>query len=513
MDEIGASKVTGEEDRYSHTDLYDFQANVEGARAVFDSLEPILKVRAPSVAAGITKGFADMSSALAPYRAGDGWVLYTTVKPAERRDLSRVSRQAGRAAFEDVGHRRAMSRPLSRRRLLELAGVGGVAAVAAGSGGVLVARGGESTDTGTGGTVPFYGDHQAGILTPQQHHLQFASYDVTAANAAELRDLLGSWTGLAARLTRGDDPGSGGGEFAPPDDTGEAGGLDPARLTLTVGFGPGLFDDRFGLAGKRPPELADLPRFEKDELDPAQSGGDICVQACSNDPQVAFHAIRNLTRDGRGGASLRWLQKGFLSPTDGGRRHAAQPDGLQGRHRQSRPRQGRPDGPRTSGPHPAPASAGWPAAATSWPARSGSGSSNGIAPRSASRRQFVGRVKDSGAPLGGTAEHEDGQAEQARRRLAHPARESPHGRRQRTRAHPPARLQLRRGHRRASARSRAGPLLPRLPAGPAPPVRLDPDAARCQRPAQRVPLPHRQRDLRDPAGRPAGRLHRQSLLA
>ena len=74
-----------------------------------------------------------------------------------------------------------MSRPLSRRRLLELAGVGGVAAVAAGSGGVLVARGGESTGTGTGGTVPFYGDHQAGILTPQQHHLQFASYDVTAS--------------------------------------------------------------------------------------------------------------------------------------------------------------------------------------------------------------------------------------------------------------------------------------------------------------------------------------------
>src|SRR4029079_13441131 len=90
LDQSGAAKVTGEEDRYSHTDLYDFHANVEGARAVFDSLEPILKVRDPSVGAGIPKGFADMSSALAPYRAGNGWVPYTTVKPAERRDLSRV---------------------------------------------------------------------------------------------------------------------------------------------------------------------------------------------------------------------------------------------------------------------------------------------------------------------------------------------------------------------------------------------------------------------------------------
>jgi deferrochelatase/peroxidase EfeB len=298
-----------------------------------------------------------------------------------------------------------MSRTLSRRRLLELAGVGGVAAVAAGSGGVLVARGGESSDTGTGGTVPFYGDHQAGILTPQQHHLQFASYDVTAANVAELRDLLGSWTGLADRLTRGADPGSGGDEFAPPDDTGEAGGLDPARLTVTVGFGPGLFDGRFGLAGSRPPELADLPRFEKDELEPAQSGGDICVQACSNDPQVAFHAIRNLTRDGRGGVSLRWLQKGFLSPTDGG---AGTPRNLMGFK----------DG--TANLDPAKADRMdrnvWaaPGSGFGWMA----GGSYLVARKIRIRieqwdrtalgeqEKFVGRVKDSGAPLLGTAEHE-----------------------------------------------------------------------------------------------------------
>ena len=294
-----------------------------------------------------------------------------------------------------------MTGTLSRRRLLELAGVGGVAAVAAGSGGVLVARGGESTGTGTGGTVPFYGEHQAGILTPQQHHLQFASYDVTASDVAELRDLLGSWTGLAARLTRGEDPYSGGSEFAPPDDTGEAGGLDPARLTLTIGFGPGLFDGRFGLAGKRPPELADLPRFEKDELDPAQSGGDICIQACSNDPQVAFHAIRNLTRDGRGGVSLRWLQKGFLSPTDGG---AGTPRNLMGFK----------DGTANLDPTNADRMDRnvWaaPGAGVGWMA----GGSYLVArkiririeqwDRTALGEQetFVGRVKDSGAPIGGT---------------------------------------------------------------------------------------------------------------
>lgn len=298
-----------------------------------------------------------------------------------------------------------MSRPLSRRRLLELAGVGGVAAVAAGSGGVLVARGGESTPSGTAGTVPFHGDHQAGILTPQQHHLQFASYDLTARSIAEVRDLLATWTGLAENLTRGDNPPSTGGEFAPPDDTGESGGLDPARLTITFGFGPGMFDDRYGLASKRPPELADLPLFVADQLDPAQSGGDICIQACSNDPQVAFHAIRNLTRDGRGAASLRWLQKGFLSPTDGG---TGTPRNLMGFK----------DGTANLDPTKADRMDRnvWaaPAAGFEWMA----GGTYLVARKIRIRieqwdrtalgeqEQFVGRVKDSGAPIGGSEEFE-----------------------------------------------------------------------------------------------------------
>ena len=153
--------------------------------------------------------------------------------------------------------------------------------------------------TGTGGTVPFYGD------APGRHPHAAAAPPALC----ELRRDRGQRRGAPRPSRQLDGPCrpahpwgtilGAGGEFAPPDDTGEAGGLDPARLTLTVGFGPGLFDGRFGLAGKRPPELADLPRFEKDQLDPARSGGDICVQACADDPQVAFHAIRNLTRDAR----------------------------------------------------------------------------------------------------------------------------------------------------------------------------------------------------------------------
>ena len=102
---------------------------------------------------------------------------------------------------------------------------------------------------------------------------------------------------------------------APPADTGEAYGLPPSQLTITFGFGPTLFTqdgvDRFGIADRRPAALIDLPHFPADKLDPARTGGDLCVQACSNDPQVAVHAVRNLARMGFGVVSVRWSQLGF----------------------------------------------------------------------------------------------------------------------------------------------------------------------------------------------------------
>jgi deferrochelatase/peroxidase EfeB len=69
--------------------------------------------------------------------------------------------------------------------------------------------------------------------------------------------------------------------------------------------------DRFALADRQPEALQDLPHFSGDQLDPEKSRGDLCVQACSEDPQVAVHAVRNLARIGFGTVSVRWSQLGF----------------------------------------------------------------------------------------------------------------------------------------------------------------------------------------------------------
>jgi deferrochelatase/peroxidase EfeB len=168
--------------------------------------------------------------------------------------------------------------------------------------------------------IEFYGAHQAGIVTPAQDRLHFAAFDVITSDREELIELLKAWTAAAARMCGGDYAGPGGAVggdvYAPPEDTGEAQGLPASGLTLTIGFGPSLFQDadgadRFGIAAKRPDALAELPGFPLDDLDPAISGGDLCIQACANDPQIAVHAVRNLARIGFGTVSIRWSQLGF----------------------------------------------------------------------------------------------------------------------------------------------------------------------------------------------------------
>jgi deferrochelatase/peroxidase EfeB len=211
---------------------------------------------------------------------------------------------------------------VSRRRAIALAGAGvaGIAGMSAVGGALITSGKSDKSGSVASDTVPFRGAVQAGIVTPAQDRLHFVAFDVLTKDRAQLVQLLKDWSAAADRMTAGKDAGEIGATAgileAPPDDTGEAIGLPAAGLTLTVGFGPTLFrdatgKDRFGIAARKPAALADLPHFPGDTIDAAISGGDICVQACANDPQVAVHAIRNLARIGMGVVSVRWSQLGF----------------------------------------------------------------------------------------------------------------------------------------------------------------------------------------------------------
>jgi deferrochelatase/peroxidase EfeB len=173
----------------------------------------------------------------------------------------------------------------------------------------LVAATGSARLAQAASGCPFLGEHQGGIATPQQTQTYFAALDLTAKNARDIVRMLRSWTDAAARLTRGQDA---------PDDSGEVAGLGAAGLTLTFGLGAGLFGDRYGLARRRPDALVDLPGFNGDQLVAERSGGDLSIQACADDPQVAFHAVRQLVRLADGVARVRWTQTGFLSSTPQG---------------------------------------------------------------------------------------------------------------------------------------------------------------------------------------------------
>ena len=194
------------------------------------------------------------------------------------------------------------------------------AGLAAGATGLLVGREVLPAHQRRSAEYSLRGQHQPGITTEMQDHLHFATFDVTTTSRDELERMLLAWTVAAERMMSGKPAGPvgpvGGRPELAPDDTGEALDLETANLSITIGFGPGLFRDsrgrdRFGLAEHQPAALRPLPRFPLDTLTPGASGGDLCVQACSNDPQIAVHAIRNLTRIGFGTVGMRWSQHGF----------------------------------------------------------------------------------------------------------------------------------------------------------------------------------------------------------
>ncbi len=162
--------------------------------------------------------------------------------------------------------------------------------------------------------VPFHGQHQAGILRQPERQTVVVSFDVTAQGRGELTELLRTVTDRARFLTAGGIPPPVG-ITATPSDSGVLGpAVVPDGLTITASVGSSLFDDRYGLADRRPAGLTQMRPFPDDDLDPAQCDGDLCLQLTAANADVTVHALRDVARHTRGGMQARWRMDGFISP-------------------------------------------------------------------------------------------------------------------------------------------------------------------------------------------------------
>ncbi|WP_280855667.1 MULTISPECIES: iron uptake transporter deferrochelatase/peroxidase subunit [unclassified Streptomyces] len=203
------------------------------------------------------------------------------------------------------------------RRSFVRTALGASAAGAALAGGAfaLSASGGtaeaQAADAPGAAKVPFHGAHQAGILTPAPAAATFVSFEVITDDRAQLADLLRTMTTRARFLTSGGAPADLG-VGAPPSDNGILGPDVPAdALTVTVGVGASLFDDRYGLAKARPRRLTSMRTFPNDNLDPAACHGDLSLQLCAARQDTVLHALRDIAKHTRGAMQIKWRVDGF----------------------------------------------------------------------------------------------------------------------------------------------------------------------------------------------------------
>ena len=217
--------------------------------------------------------------------------------------------------MSDENDKKWFDKKISRRDFLKKAGmVGAGAAIGASGAGAIFANmfSGKANQVVGNEEISFYGEHQSGIATPVQKNVYFAVLDLHSTDKEEIKQMFKDWTDYSEKLMKGELVAP---ELAnhlvPPIDTGETVGLNPYRLTITFGISPS-FLDKLKMDNKKMEEFKDLPHFPRDQIKDKYKGGDICIQACADDAQVAFHAVRNLVRKGRALITLKWIQAGFL---------------------------------------------------------------------------------------------------------------------------------------------------------------------------------------------------------
>jgi deferrochelatase/peroxidase EfeB len=218
---------------------------------------------------------------------------------------------------------------ISRRRLLQLGALTGTVAA---TNGALSGLSGAAASTGSGTDGPsfpdgaskvaaeraeaqsFEGLHQLAVLSEPTPATTVVAFDVIAESRHELQDLLQTITNRMRLLYRGGTP-EFAGPAAPTDDNGILGPALPARsVAFVLGMGASLFDDRFGLKTAQPARLYTMKSFPNDNLDPAQTQGDLSIQIGARDADTVLHALRDITKHTRGGMQPRWRVDGFKSP-------------------------------------------------------------------------------------------------------------------------------------------------------------------------------------------------------
>ena len=206
---------------------------------------------------------------------------------------------------------------LARLSFLRGAAVGAASAAAVGGGaaGVAAAAVADSGPGPSGRRIAFEGAHQAGILTEQQDAATFVAFNVTAQDKTAFRTLLQTLTERVRFLTSGGTPAATS-VASPPADSETLGASVPSDgLTVTVGVGASLFDDRFGLAGRKPARLTPMPVFPDDHVEGStELHGDVMLQICADSRDTVMHALRDIAKHTRGGMQPSWKVDGFHAP-------------------------------------------------------------------------------------------------------------------------------------------------------------------------------------------------------
>jgi len=285
LNEVATQKITGEEEVFSHTDLYDFRANIEGAEKIFELFKPLIQKKDAKLVKTLETEFKNVNGLLDKHMTDEkNYKSYTDLSEADTKELAEGA---------------------------------GLALGLSGASAFFANQDSSSKNAYDGDEdISFFGKHQAGITTPMQKACYLVVLDLHTTDKKDVIQLFKDWTDYSSKLVEGElVKKDGSNALLPPTDTGETVGLNPYRLSLTFGVSAD-FLKKLGLESKRPKLFRDLPPFPKEQLQDKYTGGDIVIQACADDEQVAFHAVRNLIRKGRNKITMKWSKSGFAAIGD-----------------------------------------------------------------------------------------------------------------------------------------------------------------------------------------------------